>query len=111
MTASFDTTIETITRSLTIPTTIGATAAIQRLRAADEAMRASSSWLKPEAVTVTWESTSAAIAGTAFGFPVTGEVDATDAAVTITLHIPWTAKALLASFGPRLEAQLGQLLA
>jgi hypothetical protein len=111
MTAPFDTTIETITRSIAISTTIGADVAIQRLQAADAAMRASSTWLKPEAVTITWDVTSATIDGLAFGFPITGEINATDAAVTITLHVPWTAKALLASFGPRVEARLEQLLA
>lgn len=107
---TFSTEIATITESIAIPHALGAETAIQRLRVAEEAMRASDTWLKPEAIAFTWSATSATFAGTAFGFPVTGAVEATDAEVRIALDVPWTAKALLATFRPRVHAALTHLL-
>ncbi|MGC4192663.1 MAG: hypothetical protein QM589_16090 [Thermomicrobiales bacterium] len=100
-----------VTRTLTIPTAIPAPEAIARLRATDAAVRTNPHWLVPTTLTVDWTETGGTISGIAYGFTVNGTVVAADDAVTVTLTVPWTAKALLATFGPRLEGTLQSVLA
>ncbi|MGN6032099.1 MAG: hypothetical protein ACTHQE_10595 [Thermomicrobiales bacterium] len=100
-----------VTETITIPTDLPAPEAIARLRASEEAVRANPHWLVPTTLAVDWAETSGAISGVAFGFAVDGTIAATGDAVTVSLTVPWTAKALLANFGPRLEASLHSVLA
>ncbi|MGB3330013.1 MAG: hypothetical protein WBA46_13720 [Thermomicrobiales bacterium] len=100
-----------VTRSVTIPTDLPAPDAIARLRAAEAAARANPHWLVPTSLAVDWTATAGIISGIAFGFAVDGTIVATDDDVTVSLTAPWTAKALLANFGPRLEATLSAVLA
>lgn len=100
-----------ITRMLTVPTALAPTEAIARLRAADEAARANPHWLVPTDLLVTWQETGGTIAGIAFGFAVEGTIAAEDGAVTVTLTVPWTGKALLGAFLTRLEGTLQAILA
>jgi len=104
------TTIETITHTIATPHQLRPAEAIVRLQAAETALREAQTWLKPEAVTFTWSETSGTVSGVAFGFPVAGDITATDDLVTIALRIPWTAKALAATFTPRVESELTKLL-
>ncbi|MGC4108294.1 MAG: hypothetical protein QM753_18390 [Thermomicrobiales bacterium] len=100
-----------VSETITIPTAIPATDAIARLRAAEAAARANPHWLVPTSLMVDWTETTGTISGVAFGFAVDGAIAATDDAVTVMLTTPWTAKALLATFGPRLEGTLSTILA
>lgn len=99
-----------VTETLTIPTAIPAPEAIARLRAAEAAVRANPHWLVPTGLVIDWTETGGTLSGIAFGFAVNGNIAAADDAVTVTLTVPWTAKALLANFGPRLEASLQAVL-
>lgn len=100
-----------ITRTVTISTALPASESIARLRAAEAAIRANPHWLVPTTLAVAWTETSGTISGVAFGFTVDGTVAANPDGVTVTLTAPWTAKALLANFAPRLEDSLRSILA
>jgi hypothetical protein len=100
-----------VTETITIPTALPVPEAIARLRAAEAAVRANPHWLVPTTLAVDWTETGGAISGVAFGFTVNGSIVATGDAVTVSLTVPWTAKALLANFGPRLESTLRTILA
>ncbi|MGI8486629.1 MAG: hypothetical protein ACR2OU_20525 [Thermomicrobiales bacterium] len=102
--------MEIITSTIVIPHDLDAQTALERLRDADADARANPHWLVPDALVITWAETVAAITGVAFGFHVTGEIEASDADVRICLHIPWTAKALVTNFAPTLESHLTNIL-
>lgn len=104
-----------VTQTLTVPTALTPTEAIARLRAADAAMRANPHWLVPTDLVVDWQQTettaTGTISGIAFGFAVDGTIAAEDGAVTLAFTVPWTGKALLGAFLPRLEGSLHAILA
>jgi len=100
-----------VTETITIPTTLPAQEAIARLRAAEDAARANPHWLVPTSLSVDWTETGGTISGEAFGFDVDGAIAVAGGAVTITFTVPWTGKALLDNFGPRLEKAIRSALA
>ncbi len=102
--------MEIITSTIITAHDLDAQDALERLRIADAAARANPSWLLPDGLAVEWTGTSGSISGKAFGFPVTGEIVASDTDVRITLHVPWTAKALVANFSPVLQSHLAHVL-
>lgn len=103
--------METITSTIVVAHDLDAQTALQRLRIADAEARANADWLVPDALAITWGETFAAITGVAFGFHVIGEIEASDTDVQIRLHIPWTAKPLVANFTPTLVTHLSNILA
>lgn len=103
--------METVTDIIVIPHALGRETALHRLQEAERAAQATDFWPKPEALDVTWSDHGGEMRGKALGFPVDGTVAVGDEDVSITIHVPWTAKALLANFRPALETQLTRLLA
>ncbi len=103
--------MEPITSTIVVAHNLDAQTALERLRIADAVARANPHWLVPDGLTIDWASTPATITGVAFGFPVTGEIAASNTDVQISLHVPWTAKALVANFTPALLTHLTSILA
>lgn len=102
--------METITSTIVVAHDLDAQTALERLRIADADARANPHWLVPDALAITWGETFATITGVAYGFHVTGEIEASNTDVQIRLHIPWIAKALVTNFSPALESHLTNVL-
>jgi hypothetical protein len=100
-----------VTHTIAVPTALDPAEAIARLRAAEDAARANPHWLVPTSLSVDWTETGGTISGEAFGFDVDGAIAVAGGAATITFTVPWTGKALLDNFGPRLEKAIRSALA